>query len=287
MTNLRVEDTNFSCKGMLKIGEKLIDLSTPKVMGIVNCTPDSFYASSQKQHLNAVLQEVEKHLATGASFIDIGGYSSRPDAKEVSEQEELERVIPIIAEVAKTFPSAILSVDTFRGNVAKQAIEHGAGIINDISGFALDETMFRTLEQYQVPYILMHMRGTPQTMQQQTSYSNLFNEVCYYFSEKIKLLKQIGTYDIILDPGFGFAKTIEQNYDLLNRLDDLKTVFNQPILAGLSRKSMIYKKLNYTPEEALNGSTVLNTIAIQKGASILRVHDVKEAVEIIKLITEN
>lgn len=272
---------------MLKIGEKLIDLSTPKVMGIVNCTPDSFYASSQKQHLNAVLQEVEKHLAAGASFIDIGGYSSRPDAKEVSEQEELKRVIPIIAELAKTFPSAILSIDTFRGNVAKQAIEHGAGIINDISGFALDETMFRTLEQYQVPYILMHMRGKPQTMQQQTSYTNLFNEVCYYFSEKINILKQIGLHDIILDPGFGFAKTIEQNYDLLNRLDDLKIVFNQPILAGFSRKSMIYKKLNCTPEEALNGTTVLNSIAIQKGASILRVHDVKEAVEIVKLITEN
>jgi dihydropteroate synthase len=273
------------CKStkLIKIDGNIIDLSTPKVMGIINCTPDSFYEKSRVNNIDLVLKKVENQLIEGANFIDIGAYSSRPDAKNISEKEEIERLIPFIKAINKNFKKAIISVDTFRANVAKEAIENGAKIINDISAFNLDENMLKVLEKYKTTYIMMHMKGTPQTMKNEMNYGNLMNEIIYYFSEKISILKQIGINDIIIDPGFGFAKTIDQNYEILEKLNNIKKIIELPILVGLSRKSMIYKKLNISPDEALNGTTVLNTIAIQKGANILRVHDVKEAVELIKL----
>ncbi|MES2589407.1 MAG: dihydropteroate synthase [Bacteroidota bacterium] len=283
MLKSRVEDTTIYSKNSIRVGEKLLDLSKPKVMGIINCTPDSFYKGSRFESLKAVIQEVETQINHGVSIVDIGGNSTRPGSKKCSAEEEILRTIPIIEAIRKEFPELIISIDTFRGKVAKDAIEVGANIINDISGFSMDSEMLETLKRYSVPYILTHIKGNPETMQNFTQYDNIFKEISFYFSEKINVLKQIGIKDILLDPGFGFAKTMEQNYELLNRLEDF-TFLNHPIIVGFSRKSMIYKKLNITEEEALNGTTVLNTLALLKGAKIIRVHDVSEATQIIGLL---
>ncbi|WP_418509323.1 dihydropteroate synthase [Corallibacter sp.] len=269
----------INCKG------KLIDLSIPKVMGILNLTPDSFFDGGQYKSKKSITEQVALMLQEGATFIDIGAYSSRPNADFVSEADELKRLLPIITLLTKTFPDICISIDTFRSEVAKQAIHAGAAIINDISAGQLDNKMLETVAKLQVPYIMMHMRGTPKTMQQLTSYNNLTKDILFYFSEKITEAKTLGIIDIIVDPGFGFAKTREQNFELLNNLELFKHI-EKPLLAGVSRKSMIYKTLNITPKEALNGTTVINTMALQKGASILRVHDVKEAMECVKLFSE-
>jgi len=262
---------------------KLIDLSSPKVMGILNITPDSFYDGGKHKNETSILKHVGCMLEEGAAFIDIGAYSSKPNADFVSEAVELQRIVPIVEIVLKNFPEALISVDTFRSKVAKQCIEAGAALINDISAGKLDENMLTTVASLHVPYIMMHMKGTPQTMQQHTNYDNLTKDILFYFSERIATAKALGIVDIIIDPGFGFAKTLEQNYELLNHLELFKMI-EKPILVGVSRKSMIYKTLETTANDALNGTTVLNTIALQKGASILRVHDVKEAMETIKLV---
>ncbi|MDD7885280.1 dihydropteroate synthase [Flavivirga sp. 57AJ16] len=267
----------INCKG------KLIDLTSPKVMGILNITPDSFYDGGQHKNDRDVLKHVELMLTSGATFVDIGAYSSRPNADHVSETDELKRILPIIHLILKEFPKVLLSIDTFRSNVAKQCIEAGAALINDISAGKLDDNMLQTIANLHVPYIMMHMRGTPQTMLQKTDYDDIIKDMLFYFSERIAAAKQLGIIDIIVDPGFGFAKALEQNYELLNKLERFKTI-EKPLLVGISRKSMIYKTLETSAKESLNGTSVLNTIALQKGASILRVHDVKEAMECIKLV---
>ena len=269
--------STINCKGTL------INLSTPKVMGIVNVTPDSFFDGGKLTNSNEILFQVEKMLFDGATFIDLGGYSSKPGAEFVSEIEELNRVIPIVKLLVENFPDILLSIDTFRSEVAKQAIENGAALINDISAGLLDEKMLETVAKLQVPYIMMHMKGTPQTMQSLANYDDLLKEMNYYFSERIAKARRFGLNDIIIDPGFGFAKTIEHNYELLQNLELLQ-FHDLPILAGISRKSMIYKALETSPEEALNGTTFLHAFCLQKGANILRVHDVKEAVECVKLM---
>jgi dihydropteroate synthase len=276
------KNTLFHKKTTLNAGGKLIDLSTPKVMGIINITPDSFYAGSRKQDIDEVLQQAEKMLAEGAAFLDIGAYSTRPGAADVSVQEEADRLLPVIEALVTTFPDAILSIDTFRASIAEAAIKAGAHIINDISGGQLDEAMFATIARLQVPYILMHTKGTPQNMNQLANYEDVFNEVFYYFTDKYYQLKQLGVKDVIIDPGFGFAKKAEHSYALMKRLDEFD-LLGLPVLVGISRKNMIYKTLGITADEALNGTTVLNTIALTKGANILRVHDVKEAVEAVKV----
>ena len=267
----------LNCKG------QLIDLTSPKVMGILNITPDSFYDGGKFKNEADILNQVETMLNEGATFIDVGAYSSRPNADHVNEDEELQRIVPIVDLLLKEFPNILLSVDTFRSEVAKQCIESGAALINDISAGKLDENMLQTVANLHVPYIMMHMKGTPQNMQQQTNYDNLVKDILFYFSERIAEAKALGIIDIIVDPGFGFAKTLEQNYELLNQLE-LFNIIEKPLLVGVSRKSMIYKTLNTTANEALNGTSVLNTIALQKGAKILRVHDVKEALECVKLV---
>lgn len=277
------KDTFLNRKVTLNLKGEILDLSRPRVMGILNLTPDSFYGTSRISSVDAALERVETCLKEGAALIDIGAYSSRPGADEVSTDEELKRMIPVIAAISKRFPEAKLSIDTFRAKVAKESIEAGAHLINDISGGELDETMFETVASLKVPYILMHMKGDPQTMQKDPVYKNIGLEVVDYFAEKLHRLQQLDVNDIILDPGFGFAKTVSHNYQLLNQLEHLD-LFGLPVLAGFSRKSMIYKFLGITPEEALNGTTVLNTLALQKGASILRVHDVKAAAECIALV---
>lgn len=261
---------------------QLIDLSTPKVMGIVNLTPNSFYDGGKLSDEKSVLLQVEKMLADGATFIDVGGYSSKHNAEFVSEEEELQRVIPIIQSIVKEFSKVVLSIDTFRSQVAKQSVENGVAIVNDISAGSLDENMMRTLAQLRVPYIMMHMKGTPKTMQSLTQYDDLVKEILFYFSEKIAMARSFGISDIIVDPGFGFAKTLDQNFELLNKLE-LFDMLDLPLLVGVSRKSMIYKTLETDAEHALNGTTSLNTISLMKGAKILRVHDVKEAAECIQL----
>lgn len=268
----------INCKG------NLIDLSTPKVMGVVNSTPDSFYDGGSYNEINKALKQVRKHLNDGASFIDVGGYSSRPDAKHITTEEEIKRVIPLILEINSQFPEAIISIDTFRSEVAEKAIKSGASIINDISAGDLDTKMLETVADLQVPYIAMHMKGTPQTMQLNPLYNkDIAKEIIYYFSKKIETINKLNINDIILDVGFGFGKTIEDNYQLLSSLDLFK-IFNIPILAGISRKSMIYKSLEIKPSEALNATSVVHTIALQKQVNILRVHDVKEAMECIKIV---
>ncbi len=266
----------INCKG------QLIDLSQPKVMGILNVTPDSFYDGGRFRNTSSVMRQVDQMLEEGATFIDVGAYSSKPNADNVSETEELQRILPVVDLIIKNFPEILLSVDTFRSEVAKQCIDAGASLINDISAGHLDKNMLKTVAKLKVPYIMMHMRGTPKTMQQQTHYKNLVKEILFYFSERIEKARALGIVDLIIDPGFGFAKTLEQNYELLNKLE-LLHITDLPLLVGMSRKSMIYKTLDTSAEHALNGTTVLNTIALQKGAHILRVHDVKEAVESIKL----
>lgn len=271
--------STINCKGTL------INLSTPKVMGIVNVTPDSFFDGGKLTNSNEILFQVEKMLRDGATFIDLGGYSSKPGAEFVSEAEELNRVVPIVKVLVEKFPDILLSIDTFRSEVAKQAIENGAALINDISAGLLDENMLETIAKLQVPYIMMHMKGTPKTMQSLANYDDLLKEMNFYFSERIAKARSFGLNDIIIDAGFGFAKTLEQNYELLQNLELLQ--FHElPILAGISRKSMIYKALETSPENALNGTTFLHAFCLQKGANILRVHDVKEAVECVSLIRQ-
>jgi dihydropteroate synthase len=267
----------INCKG------QLIDLTTPKVMGILNITPDSFYDGGIHKNDKEIILQVEKMLNEGASFIDVGAYSSRPNADIVSQDDELKRILLIVNLILKEFPETLLSIDTFRSEVAKQCIEAGAALINDISAGKLDNNMLQTIANLHVPYVMMHMRGNPKTMQQQTDYDNLVKDILFYFSERITAAKALGIVDVIVDPGFGFAKNLEQNYELLNKLELFK-IIEKPLLVGFSRKSMIYKKLETSANEALNGTSVLNTIALQKGASILRVHDVKEAMECIKLV---
>ncbi|HMI01610.1 MAG TPA: dihydropteroate synthase [Pedobacter sp.] len=277
------KDTFLNAKRTLNVKGKLVDLALPRVMGILNLTPDSFYNDSRVSTVDNALRRTEAFLNEGAVFIDIGAYSSRPGAAQVSPEEELQRLIPVIAAITKKLPEALLSIDTFRARVASEAIAAGAHLINDISAGGMDEAMFETIAALQVPYIIMHMKGTPQTMQKQAQYEHLTLEVIDYFSAKIAELKKLGVHDVIIDPGFGFAKTLDHNYELMAQLQDLQ-VFGLPILTGISRKSMIYKLLGTTAEEALNGTTVLNTIALLKGASILRVHDVKATAECIALI---
>ncbi len=251
-------------------------------MGILNVTPNSFYDGGKFADDKSMLLQVEKMLTEGANFIDIGAYSSKPSAEFVKEEEEIERLVPIIKSVLKHFPETLISVDTFRANVAKAGIENGACIINDIAAGSLDGNMMKTVAELQVPYIMMHMKGNPQTMQSLAQYENVTKEVLFYFSEKVAQARSLGINDLIIDPGFGFAKTLEQNFEVMNNLE-LFQMLDLPILVGISRKSMIYKTLDTSAEFALNGTTVLNTIALQKGSNILRVHDVKEAIECVKL----
>jgi dihydropteroate synthase len=274
--------TFFQKKATLNAGGWLIDLSSPKVMGIINLTPDSFFAGSRKQGIDEALQQAGKMLEEGATFLDLGAYSSRPGADDISVQEETDRLLPVVEAIVDRFPQAFLSIDTFRAKVAEAAIKAGTHIINDISGGQLDEDMFATVARLQVPYILMHMKGNPQNMLKQAHYEDVFAEVYDYFADRYHQLKQFGVHDVVIDPGFGFAKKTEHSYALMNRLQDFNTL-QLPVLVGISRKTMIYKPLGIAADEALNGTTVLNTIALTKGANILRVHDVKEAVEAIKL----
>ena len=254
-------------------------------MGILNITPDSFYSGSRTTTEKEILEKVETMLTEGATFLDLGAYSSRPGADDIPVEEELKRMLPAIELVLKEFPEVILSIDTFRAQVAQKSIQAGAAMINDISAGKLDEKMLPVIAQFQVPYIMMHMKGTPQTMKDLNQYEDLTSEVLFYFSERIEEARKLGINDIIIDPGFGFAKNIQQNYELLDKLDLFKNL-DLPVLAGISRKSMIWKKLDISASEALNGTTVLNTTALLKGANILRVHDVKEAMECIKLTGE-
>ncbi len=274
--------TLFQKKHTLNVRGKLIALSTPKVMGIINLTPDSFFEGSRKPLLNEAVQQAGKMLAEGATFLDLGAYSSRPGADDISVQEETDRLLPVVEAILAAHPDAVLSIDTFRSSVAETAINAGAHIINDISGGQLDEQMFSTVARLQVPYILMHMKGNPKTMQQLSDYDDVFAEVYDYFAGRYHQLKQLGVNDIIIDPGFGFAKKPEHSYKLMSRLQELAAL-ELPVLAGVSRKKMIYSLLGNTAEDALNGTTALNTIALTKGANILRVHDVKEAVEAVKI----
>ena len=276
------KDTFFHKKVTLNAGGKLIDLGSPKVMGIINLTPDSFFAGSRKQNVASVLEQAGKMLADGATFLDLGAYSSRPGAADVSAQEETDRLLPAVEAIMAKYPEAVLSIDTFRADVAEAAIKAGAHIINDISGGELDADMFATVAKLQVPYILMHMKGTPQNMVQQADYKDVFAEVFDYFVKKYHQLKELGVKDVILDPGFGFAKKAEHSYTLMKRLQEFN-VLQLPLLVGVSRKRMIYNELGVTAEQALNGTTALNTIALTKGADILRVHDVKEAVEAVRV----
>ena len=261
---------------------QLIDLSSPKVMGILNVTPNSFYDGNRYNSENLILKQVEKLLSEGATFIDLGAYSSKPNAELVSEEEEIARLIPVQKSVLKHFPGTILSIDTFRSNVAKICLDSGAAIINDISAGTLDENMFGVVAHFHAPYIMMHLRGAPQTMTTLTQYDDIVKELLYYFSEKIAKARSFGISDLIIDPGFGFAKTLDQNYEVLQKLELFQNL-DYPILVGISRKSMVYKVLESSADAALNGTTVLNTIALSHGANILRVHDVKEAVESVKL----
>ena len=267
----------INCKG------NLIDLSTPKVMGVINLTPDSFYDGGKLTSEKEILLQANKMLKEGATFLDLGAYSSRPGAQFVSEKEEIHRLLPVIKILLNEFPETLLSIDTFRSNVANESIYAGASLINDISAGKLDDHMFKIIAQHQVPYVMMHMRGTPETMMQNTDYTDLTKEVIYYFSERIAKARSFGINDLIVDPGFGFSKTLDQNYELFNDLE-LFRYLNVPLLIGISRKSMIQKKIKTTAADSLNGTTALHAIAIQKGVSILRVHDAKEAFETINLL---
>lgn len=267
----------------INIKGKLIDLSTPIVMGIINITPDSFYLNSRKQGIDDALRQARKILDEGGSIIDIGGQSTSLTSTPLSAQEELKRVAPVLKELRREFPEVIISIDTFYSKVARAAVEeYGVNIINDISGGQIDKMMFETVARLNVPYILMHMLGTPQTMQQYTDYDNMIREILFYFSEKVTKLNRFGVNDIIIDPGFGFSKTLEQNYELMANLKYFD-IFELPLLVGISRKTMIYKLLNTTASDSLNGTTALNSYALQSGANILRVHDTKEAMECIKI----
>ncbi|MBT3560250.1 MAG: dihydropteroate synthase [Flavobacteriaceae bacterium] len=262
---------------------KLVDLSTPKIMGILNVTPDSFYDGGVHNSDKKILKQVEKMLNDGAVFIDIGAYSSRPDGVNIDENEELNRVVPALELVNNKFPETIISIDTFRSKVAETCLNSGASIINDISAGEMDKKMMEIVGKYKVPYVMMHMKGNPQNMMNKINYDKMLKEIMQYFSKKINQAISHKINDIIIDPGFGFAKDVNQNFDLLNNMDILK-ILGKPMMVGISRKSMIYKSLQTNAKESLNGTTVLNTISLIKGASILRVHDVKEANECVKLI---
>lgn len=270
---------SINCNG------KLVDLNTPKVMGVLNITPDSFYDGGRYKDAKSVLNQTEKLISEGATFLDIGAYSSRPGADFISENEELKRIVPVVELIQKNNPDVLISIDSFRAKVIRECVSAGAVISNDISAGKLDPDMIKTVGELGVPYIMMHMRGTPQTMKNHITYQNLINEIYAYFSKQIELARQHNITDIIIDPGFGFAKTLAQNYELLKQMEFFKNL-NCPILAGVSRKSMIYKVLGCTANEALNGTTALNMVALMNGACILRVHDVKEAVECIKLFNQ-
>lgn len=276
-----MEALNFK---YINVNGTLLDLSTPCVMGILNVTPDSFYAGSRMRTEEEIARRVEQVVAEGAGIIDIGAYSSRPNAENVSACEEMERLRMGLSVLRRVKPDAVVSVDTFRADVARMCVEeYGVAIINDIAAGEMDKDMFRTVADLNVPYIMMHMQGTPQNMQQHPHYDNLLKEVFQYFACKVQQLRDLGVKDIILDPGFGFGKTLEHNYELLNHLEEFR-IFELPLLVGVSRKSMIYRLLGTTPQEALNGTTVLDTICLLKGANILRVHDVKEAVETVRIV---
>jgi dihydropteroate synthase len=277
------ENKLFYTNRTLNIRGQLIHLDSPQIMAILNVTPDSFYDGGRYDSDTAILTQTEKMIKAGATFIDVGGYSSRPGASDIGVDEEIRRVSKAFQLITKNFPDAILSVDTFRSQVAEAAVQEGAAMVNDIAAGALDPKMFSTVARLRVPYVLMHMRGDPKTMTHLTAYENLLKEVADYFHLKIHQLQTMGVRDIIIDPGFGFAKTRDQSFQLLNSLEYLK-VFNTPVLVGLSRKSMIWKTLSISPNDALNGTTCLNTIALLKGASILRVHDVQEAAEVCELV---
>ena len=270
---------SINCKG------KLITFETPKVMGILNITPNSFFDGGWHHSLEKIEQQTEKMLQEGADIIDVGAYSTKPNAPFVSEEEELERIVPVVKHLVNKFPDIVLSVDTFRAEVAKQTLDLGAAMINDVSAGNLDDQMMPVVGSFKVPYIMMHMKGTPQNRQQFTNYDDVMHEMIYYFSDKMAQAQQHGIIDVIVDPGFGFSKTLDQNYEVLNKLDFLQNL-NVPVLSALSRKTMIYKFFETTPQEALNGTSVLNTISLIKGANLLRVHDVKEAVECVKLYTK-
>ena len=269
----------INCKGLL------VDLSAPKVMGILNVTPNSFFDGGKYKNETEILSQVEKMVVDGATFIDIGAYSSKPNAEFVSEQEEISRIVPVLDLILKHFPETVLSIDTFRGEVAKASIESGAAIINDIAAGNLDNNMFEIIAKYNVPCVMMHMRGNPQTMLTLTDYDDIVKEMLFYFSEKVAKARSFGINDLMIDPGFGFAKTVGQNYEVFQKME-LFNMLELPLLVGVSRKSMIYKTLGTTIENALNGTTVLNTLALTKGAKILRVHDVKEAVECVALFNK-
>lgn len=278
---MHMETNNFRT---INVNGQLMELQSPQVMGILNITPDSFYAGSRKQTEADILSRTRQILEEGASIIDIGAYSSRPNADHISPDDEMQRLRTALHLINRDFPDAVISIDTFRADVARMCVEeYGAAIINDISAGRMDEQMFTTIAQLGVPYIIMHMQGTPQDMQTNPHYENLLKEVFFYFSEKVQRLRDLGVKDIILDPGFGFGKTLEHNYQLMNHLEEF-SVFDLPLLVGISRKSMIYKLLGNTPEEALNGTSILNTIALLKGANFLRVHDVKAATEAIAIV---
>ena len=269
----------------INIRGKIIELDKPKIMGIINVTPDSFFSGSRKVESNQILKTAASMLKTGATFLDIGGYSSRPNASDVSQEEELKRVIDPIKAIMKEFPDTLISIDTFRSEVAKRAIEAGAALVNDISAGHLDKLMLKTVAQLKVPYIAMHSRGTPQTMNTLTDYTNIIVDITNYFSKVIYNCNLLGIKDVLIDIGFGFSKTVKQSFELLKNLDYFHHL-DKPLLIGISRKSMIYQTLHSTAEEALNGTSILHTVALLKGGNILRVHDVKEAVEAVKLITE-
>lgn len=276
------KDTFFCPKKTLNFRGKIINLSSPLVMGILNITPDSFYEPSRSLKQMDAIRRAEQCLSEGAAVLDIGGASSRPGAGIIATNEEQERLLPALKGIVRTFPEAIISVDTYHASTARAAIEHGAHMINDISAGSIDPSMFKTVAELQVPYVIMHMKGTPANMQENPVYGHLIKDIAGFFAEKIRQLRDAGVHDLIIDPGFGFGKTLEQNYQLLSNLDYF-TMFDLPVLVGFSRKSMINKVLACKPEDALHGSTVLNTIALDKGAHILRVHDVKAAVDAVKI----
>ncbi|MDZ7900507.1 MAG: dihydropteroate synthase [Arcicella sp.] len=270
---------------LINLNQTLFDLTKPRIMGILNITPDSFYEGSRFTDLSEVLEQAEKMLSAGATFLDIGGHSTRPGASPVSEEEELKRVLPVVEAIIHNFPEALISIDTFRASVASACVKAGAVMVNDVSGGDYDDKMFETVISLNVPYVLMHSRGTPETMTQLTDYQDLVTDVMDELQQKIYRLRQLGQKDIIIDLGFGFAKTADQNYVLLKHLEDFKFL-DCPVLVGVSRKSMIWRKLNISVNDSLNGTTVLNTVALMKGANILRVHDVQEAVEAVFLVKE-
>jgi dihydropteroate synthase len=278
------KDTFFSRKSLINLRGSLMDLSVPKVMGVLNVTPDSFYDGGRYFQKEAILQQLSQLISEGADIIDIGGYSSRPGAEHIPAEEELRRIMPVLEVIRRDYPELILSVDTFRSEIARKVVEEfSVDIINDISAGEMDKNMFETIARLNIPYVMMHMKGTPQDMKERAHYDDMMKEIMEYFSRKFDQLRQLGVKDIVIDPGFGFGKNIQHNFCLLNNLNQFK-IFELPVLVGLSRKSMIYKTLNIEPDEALNGTTVLNTLALLNGADILRVHDVKQAREAITLV---